>query len=806
MTKPTTIYVMQSAHTDIGYTHPQEQIRLMYLDHYDRVLELCRGSTDTPEITRFKWTCETAWQVQHYLQHRPEREAEFLHFVRTGQIEITATYLHFTDLIDADAYRRGLEWVVDYCRRHNLPLRCALHSDVNGWPWAVADILAEMNIPYFCSHVHLDSGTDPLGKRGSVHYGWLLYMQDMLKPDAPVRMPQAFWWQGPQGGTVLHWLNEHYLTGNMLGVSSHQPFDAHKTRYFLETDRLSADDLYARAAHEVPRYLERLDADGYPYDIVLINTGGFFVDNSPPDIRWCEVIARWNAEHTDVKMQTATLGEWFDALAERNTGTWPTYQAAWPDHWAHGLGSQTALVAQARRTQRRRADAVAIVEQSGESHAISYLGSALEQEQFALEHTWSAWSTSVQPHSPLIEHQTAAKALTLHRAEMYLDEAIGSALRAIVPPSDETALYVYAVAAMTTPRILHFGAGDMQLDPTTQQLVGDDGTLLPFQRDRSDLPEFVAALSSQNTGFHTYRVRSMSETHIQPQSNIHTLENDMWQLALDPRTGGLTHLYDKQAEREWVDQQHQWGFGQLVHESVVHPLGREAAHNTARFVALDVATPHLRERLGTAQVFAHSSPTVTGAPQCIIGPVFDEVVLDGQATQIGTVGIRWRLYHALPLVELVLEWEKVWSDLPEAAYMAFPFAAPHARLELETGGGFFQPGSHDQGGQLPGTCSTYYTVQRAARITAQDTSQLLWLPVDAPLVMTNELNYNRWETEPYQWNGFLASMPVNHYWHTNFVTSQRGFIRLRYRFFNPAGLGDEAAIIAATPHEALGWR
>ncbi|MBC8164082.1 MAG: hypothetical protein H7Z42_22970 [Roseiflexaceae bacterium] len=804
MTTPRTIYVMQSAHTDIGYTHPQEQIRLMYLDHYDQVLDLCRQSEREPEPTRFKWTCETAWQVQHYLTQRPAREAEFLHFVRAGQIEMTATYLHFTDLIDADAYRRSLAWVVGYCRQHELPLRCALHCDINGWPWAVADILAELNIPYFCSQVHIDSGTDPLGRRGSVHYHWQLDEPQLFRPNAPVRIPQAFWWQGPQGGTVLHWLNEHYLLGNMLGVSSPHPFHTDKTRYFLETDRLSVEHLYSRAVREVPRYLERIDADGYPYDIVLLSTGGFFVDNAPPDGRWCEVIARWNAEHTEITMRTATLSEWFAALAEREHGAWPTYQVAWPDHWAHGLGSQTALVAQARRTQRRRADAVAVVDQSDHAGAAAHLATALEQERLAVEHTWNAWSTSTQPASPLNEYQGAAKALTFHRAEMYLDEAIGSALRALVPPSDETALFAHTAEVLATPRVLSFAAGDMQLDPATQQLVDERGTGIPFQRDRAELAQFVAALPPYSAGLRSYRVRNTVQSVSQSQPQ--TLANAAWQVTVDPQTGGLANLYDKRTGREWVDSNHQYGFGQLVHEAVVHPLGREATHNTARFVALDVASEQLRQRMGNTSVFAHATLAFAGVPHYTTGPVFDELVLHGEAIQIGSVGIHWRLYHALPLVELVLAWDKLWSDVPEAAYVAFPFAVPNGRLDLETGGGFFQPGSHAAGGQLPGTCSTYYTIQRAARITTANSEQLLWLPIDAPLVMTNQLNYNRWETEPYEWNGFLASMPVNHYWHTNFATSQRGHIRLRYRFFSPGILSDEAALQTAMPLEALGWR
>jgi len=168
------------------------------------------------------------------------------------------------------------------------------------------------------------------------------------------------------------------------------------------------------------------------------------------------------------------------------------------------------------------------------------------------------------------------------------------------------------------------------------------------------------------------------------------------------------------------------------------------------------------------------------------------------------VRVSWRNYHATPLVELVLDWDKRWSDLPEAASVAFPFAARDGRLELETSGGFFIPGSHAAGGQLPGTCSSFYTVQRAAKITA-DTATLLWLPLDAPLVMTNAIAYNRWETAPYAWNGMLASMPVNHYWHTNFPTSQRGALRLRYRFVLPTA-DTEQSVQTALPLDALGWR
>ena len=266
-------------------------------------------------------------------------------------------------------------------------------------------------------------------------------------------------------------------------------------------------------------------------------------------------------------------------------------------------------------------------------------------------------------------------------------------------------------------------------------------------------------------------------------------------------------LKDLASDQEWVDSTHQHAFGQLVHETVIHPAGREAVGNMARLMALDVISEQQRAAFADTPVFEHTRLQIDPDVERVSGPVFDAIELNGVADPIGRVKISWRVFHKLPVVELVLDWDKRWSDLPEAAYIAFPFTGQNGSLALESGGGFFQPGSHETGGQLPGTCSHYYTIQRAAHITAENDASLLWLPLDAPLVMPNEINYNRWETGPWDWNGFLASMPVNHYWHTNFATSQRGNIRLRYRFISPQALANrETAIQTALPLAALGWR
>ncbi|MCP5097836.1 MAG: hypothetical protein GY943_19995, partial [Chloroflexi bacterium] len=248
-------------------------------------------------------------------------------------------------------------------------------------------------------------------------------------------------------------------------------------------------------------------------------------------------------------------------------------------------------------------------------------------------------------------------------------------------------------------------------------------------------------------------------------------------------------------------------FGQLVHQSVIHPLGREAVSNTNIWHSLDIGSEQLKARWTDEPIYDMTALQTETAPALHAGPIFDALKYDGFSEALGSVHVAWRAYHDLPIVELVLDWNKKWHNKPEAAYVTFPFATKDADLQLEASGGFFRPGSFDAGGQLPGTCTTYYTVQRAAQITTPKQASLLWMPLDAPLVMTNSLEFNRWEREPWQWNGFLASMPVNHYWHTNFAISQRGHIRLRYRFMaKQPDESIESALGAVMPLDALGWR
>ncbi len=151
---------------------------------------------------------------------------------------------------------------MSFCKQHALPLRCAMHCDINGWPWALADILAEHNIPFFCSQVHIDSATDPLGQRGSVHYHWVLEQGADLRPDVPIRIRQAFWWQGPAAAGAALAQRASICRATCSAFPASAVGRADKTRYFLETDHMTPMSSTPSPSASC-RAISRLHAGGY---------------------------------------------------------------------------------------------------------------------------------------------------------------------------------------------------------------------------------------------------------------------------------------------------------------------------------------------------------------------------------------------------------------------------------------------------------------------------------------------------------------------------------------------------------------
>ncbi|MBN2172297.1 MAG: glycoside hydrolase, partial [Candidatus Krumholzibacteriota bacterium] len=326
-----TLCLIQHSHTDVGYTELQARVARWHAGFIRQALALAAATRDRPPGERFRWTCETFWSVERFLEGADGGEREsFAQAVRDGEIGLSASYLNFNELADAGLLGRLTARVADYGESIGVPVRSAMTADVNGHGWGLAQVLLDHGVENLFACVHTHHGRYPL--------------------DRPQR---GFWWEAPGGGRLLVWSGDHYHFGNELGlvpgaVSS-----------YLTKDECDAamihGDAWGVAERRIPRYCERLAALGHPLDFAPVMASGLRSDNAPPGSAVPDQVARWNRVHGDeVRVEMVTLDAFFARLRAAAPDL-PVHRGDWPDWWSDGPASEPAATRLFRRAQRELA-------------------------------------------------------------------------------------------------------------------------------------------------------------------------------------------------------------------------------------------------------------------------------------------------------------------------------------------------------------------------------------------------------------------------------------------------------------------
>ncbi|NJL70917.1 MAG: hypothetical protein HC888_04520, partial [Candidatus Competibacteraceae bacterium] len=186
------------------------------------------------------WTCETTAPLLHWLKYASASQVDrFRQLVQQRRIGAGAGYLHLTPLCTFEQLVRSLQPIRMLRESLGLPLKVAIHHDVNGLPWPITQSL-------------LDAGVELLMMGINVHFGGF-----------PLVRPLLFRWQGADGRPLLSYNGEHY---NHLQTA----IDAHY-------ENLDA------AEHALHGYLSRLALAGYGSDFLCLTaTHSNAVDNNPP--------------------------------------------------------------------------------------------------------------------------------------------------------------------------------------------------------------------------------------------------------------------------------------------------------------------------------------------------------------------------------------------------------------------------------------------------------------------------------------------------------------------------------------------
>jgi len=188
------VYVIQRCHHDPAYTDLPQNVFDEYLSFYDSILRFCDETSDWPEESKFRYQVETSWSILYYVKNRPKEVVDkLIGLIRNGRIEVAALYANeITALCSHEELVRLLYPSFSLKRKYDIPIKSAEINDIPGLSWGLSTVLANSGVRYLVAAL-------PRWYFGEHHPNW------DEKEFAPHAGPKAFYWLGPDGSKVLFW-------------------------------------------------------------------------------------------------------------------------------------------------------------------------------------------------------------------------------------------------------------------------------------------------------------------------------------------------------------------------------------------------------------------------------------------------------------------------------------------------------------------------------------------------------------------------------------------------------------------------
>ncbi len=722
------VYLVQHTHTDIGYTRPQTEILPEHLRFIDYALDYCDLTEDYPDNAKFRWTCEASWAVNQYLESRPPGQIERLKKrIKEGRIEVTGMIFNMSEIADENIYTASLNPVLKF-KDLGLKVTTAMQNDVNGIAWCMVDYFPDTGIEYLIMGQH--------GHRALI----------------PFDKPTSFWWESPSGKRLLAFRADHYMTGNFWGIH---------TGKFQILER------------ELMKYLESLESREYPYERIAVQYSGYFTDNAPPSTVGCDMIKLWNEKYEWPKLRSATAREFPAYIKERFGEQLPVHRKAWPDWWSDGFGSAALETATARKTQAH------LISNQGLLSMAKLLGMSIPSSTFqrlekiydALlfwdEHTLGAAESISQP---LVENsvvQWAEKSAYVWEAvkdSRILQESAMGLVQPHIPREEVPTIAVFNTLNWTRSGIAEVYV-DHEILPTGKafRLVDEKGKEASAQISRSRADGTYWYLRVENIpplGYKVYRLELLDKPHKSTEDSKTqegVLENDYYRMAIDPKRGSVSSLFDKQLGVELLDKQSPWLLGQFIHETISNRSQLEQFH-------LVSCQRHPVDKVSIQKT--------------LDGPLWKSIHITGEtptAAENTPLRIEIRLHHNEKRIEFHYALIKKDITAPEAIYISFPFELPQAEVSYEAHGGTVSPGIN----QLEGTSSDWNAIQNFIALRSPK-GQIVLVSDEIPLVQFGDLNLGKFQYIAQVEKPHVFSWVMNNYWVTNFRASQEGEFKWSY--------------------------
>jgi hypothetical protein len=724
------VYAGLKIHNDIGYTDLQPHIQELDNRNTDEVVDI---------IYRFpfyKFNFETGWLIDNYLQSRkPEHTQKVIRLAAQSQVGVNSMYLNvMTGMCTGEEMYRLLYFSKSLQKKYGIPLKFACLTDAPSHSWFVPTLLSDAGISGFAN--------------GSNQTRAPLLQNSNLNEESP------FYWEGADGRRVLTWFARSYLQFHRL-VGNTPSVDLLK--------------------QTVAQFLARYRRDNYPVDAVLLY--GLYTDNADIGTGDVQILKEWSEAYEYPKIIPATDSDYYEYLSRNFAGKLPVYRGDAGAYWEDGAGSTSRETAVNRDSQRmlpvaEMASSWATLFNPEQNYPQTEFREAWKNLLFYDEHTWGAHNSTRQPDRRFVTAQWEHKRAYAWRAHWGAVDLLYRSFNRLVQNISIEGPTMHVFNPDLWPRsdivTIETEPGREVIDMTTGKPVALDVVL---EKDGWRKMRFLAE-NVPGLGYKAYAVRFAKTvpSGTQPEPSDWKLESRYYRVVLDPQTGAINELLDKEAGRDLVDKSAPYKMNQLLYVS--------GGENTRIIQDLANLPPAKLEI---------SAPGSAKVLESVRTPYGRRIRVRAQAKNIPVVETEISVYDNVKRVDIANRIEKIETRAKEAVYFAFPFRVSPPELAYQVQNAFVRPDAE----QLPGACRDWFTTQNLVRARDADIT-IAWATPDAPLVTLTDINRGGWMKKLDVKNGHVFSYAMNNYWFTNYKAAQGGEFTFRYSITSGRGLADEA--------------
>ena len=717
--KKWTIFVVPHEHLDVGYTDFQAKVGEVHSREIDETAEL------VDKYAGFQFSLDGAWEAEQFLHSRSEADKEKLYrMVQEGKIHVPSQYASLlTGFPTAETLIRSLYWGYAFNQEHGGAWDYANITDVPSYSWSYASILSEAGMKYLIA--------------GSDNYRGPVLLLGHLHEKSP------FWWEGPDGGKVLMWYSRHYH--QMLTLFGLPPQVA--------------------AGHDaLPIFLQMYNSPSYKAHSVLLY--GTQVENTDLFPQQAALVSEWKKIYAYPQLEYSDFAHAVSEIVKESGDAIPTYRGDGGPYWEDGIAGDAAYAVLERANETR---ALSAEKFSTLSTLINPKFSPDQGELHDLwkdmvlmdEHTWGDSRSITAPESRQAVEQLAVKdAFAVHAHEL-IDDILERSLGVIADLVSDPPHTLLVFNGLNWKRN---ALVDLDLDHGWE-IVDKSAQTAVLYETVSDFKLYrrvrFLATDVPALGYKAYELRQGKEKPAETATlNGEVVENSYYRLTLDPESGAVKSIYDKNLGREMVDSSSPYRFGQYLYVT-----GADELPN--RLVQYRAVSP-------VPGLAVH--PAGGGKLVSIVRAPFGTVAkLQSSGVNTPKIETEIMLFDGEKKIEFINHVHKQEVSSKEGVYFAFPFAMEHPEFQYEVQNGVVDPARD----MLPGAGLEWFSVQHWAAVQDGSAGAAI-LPLDASLVTLGDIARGVWPTEFGKRRPTLFSYLMNNYWDTNYRGAQGGDFTFRY--------------------------